>query len=485
MSITKSDEELLFPRIASGKHPYAVDVIKYAEANGIGVSEIAEITGKSQPYISQVKAGNGNLKVEDLQPLVHKLSPKVPGEEFHTYKVLKEIRPIWPDNWEQAILIKELLRVSEDEPGGRYPSGEASFEKVEKNHNDALDNVDEFGNSLKSSFLGPFQNYSLTNRQYVAQLSEALAQYRTEKAAIEKRRIEGDEFIHQLISQLTHAISLSLIQEPVDKGLQTDKFEELLTDIVKERFRFPKHIHDSLIRECAKASEYALYFPPIVQAKIDYNWVKIDKDQIVNDPEGHAERILSQCRELQNKFDKERLEKERKFRLTGHYSKKSLGQLQSISFSSPDEKEYVQRWGVQLFGNTQIKVFADPDRFYKINLTNAFSRWATDMEFTYLEENVQIGGVRLLNKSYGEQQIAVHELHSQDFVVLHTFEDKEEKREFTMLSDRLTVEKLFEHLNNLAVINSWDMGQHLEIDKALQKSLLSRGYRVPGVNSIY
>ena len=485
MSITKSDEELLFPRVASGKHPYAIEVIKCAEANGIGVSEIAEITGKSQPYISQVKAGKGNLKVEDLQPLIYKLSPKVPGEEFHTYKVLKEIKPIWPDKWEQDILIKELLSVSEGLPGGRYPSGEASFEEVEKNHNAALDKSDEFGRSLNRGFLLPFQDYSPNRAQYVTELSEALAQYRTEKAAFEKLRIEGDGFIDHLISQLAYAISPSFSQEPVNNDLLTEKLEELLPEIVKEHFRFPKHINDALIRSCVQASHHASSLPPIVQAKINYDWVEIDEDQIVNDPEGHAERILSKCLELQKKFDEERLEKEGKFRLTGHYSKKALSQLQSISFSSPGEKEYIQRWGDQLFGNTEIKVFANPENSYKINLTNAFSRWATEVEFTYLEENVQIGGVRLLNKSCGEQQIAVHELHSQDFVVLHTFEDKGEKKEFTMLSDRLTVEKLFEHLKDLAVLNSWDMDQFYEIHEALQNSLLTRGYRVPGVNSIY
>ena len=172
--------------------------------------------------------------------------------------MLKEIKPIWPDNWEQAIPIKELLCVSEEEHGGRYPSGEASFEEVEKNHNDALDNVDEFGNSLKSSYLDPFQNYSPNRRQCVAQLSEALAQYRTEKAAIEKRRIDEHQLIDQLIFRWTDAHSPFFSQELVDQGLLTDKLEELLMDIVEKHLRLPKHIDNALIKSCVSSIKISI-----------------------------------------------------------------------------------------------------------------------------------------------------------------------------------------------------------------------------------
>lgn len=80
------DQDVLFPKSATTKHPNASEVIKAAEIQGIGVKEIALLLDKAQPYISKVKAGQAGLKVEELQPLLERIAPKVPGSEFYTYR---------------------------------------------------------------------------------------------------------------------------------------------------------------------------------------------------------------------------------------------------------------------------------------------------------------------------------------------------------------------------------------------------------------
>lgn len=489
MSNTKNDEEVFFPKAVSGKHPYAREVIKRAEAMGFGIGEIARIIGKSQPYVSQVKAGQGNFKVEDLQPLVLKLFPKVPGSDFHTYTVLKEIKPLFPEHWEEQVLIEGLHSVSEVLPGGRYPSGDDSYEDVERIHNKCLDKVDSDGKAIDSylTYCGLCE-HSLSRIDAITKLTEALAQFKVEKDSKKENLDEmarwGDNFIHHI---LAHPKAGEVSEELISK------IEDRLSLLVNIRFpnQWDDYYKSNLISACDQALNSVLRQSPLVSRQgVHYDWnefSELKKEDIgmITNPEAHAERILEKCQDLQKMLNEARREKQEKFRLTRHYSQKVLDALQDVPFTSPFEKENIKQWGEKLFGNKEVMVYRGSENYYPINLTVAFSLWVDKIEFTYLEETVQVCGSRLLHESFGEQQIAVHELHSQQFVVLHTFEEKSDKKELTMLSDRLTVEKLFEHLRSLASMHSWDMDQFHVIRDALQKSLLTKGYRVPGVSSIY
>lgn len=482
------DEDILFPKGSTTKHPHAEDVIKIAEAQGIGVGDIAEIIGKSQPYISQVKAGKGNLKTEDLQPLIYKLSPKAPGKDFYPYRVLMSIQPDWPTDWEEQVLMTGLKTVSENQKGGRYPTGESTFKNIEKEHNRALEGVDDFGTPARSLSFETFQRpFHPDDNGLIDELSEALAQYRTESEALNKQKKDQEDITSYFISQIVQESSTP-IQSSAKHEMLAEKLEEILPNLVEnkcdELWGNLKTVKNNLIIACVRTSD-ALRLPPIVDARVEFDWVKIKEGEIVNDPESHAVRILEKCNELKNKLDEKRLEKQTKFRLTGHYAKKALARYQAISLTSHQDKVYVKNWGRELFGDAVVKVFRSPEQSYEINLTEAFSIWAADMPFLYQEENIQVCGTKLLEIEHNDGKIAIHELHTQQFVVLNTFLDQDVQKDFTSLSEPLSVENLFQHIEDYALLDQWSGERIIRVNEELSQSLLTRGYRVPGVRSVY
>lgn len=474
--------EILFPLNISSKHPYTKEIIELAEKADIGVSQIAEILKCTQPYVSQLKKGKGNAKVEALAPLISLLSPKLPGESFHTYTVLREAKPIIPDNWEQQVLVTGLTEVSTNSEYGRYPVGDDGFAQIEQNHLRALKHLDDNGKPVRhSNDLSPSISHSQDAEN---SLREALEAYETESKAQAERIAQCDKELEQHIA---HALRYLPEEENRDKKIVEDVLRNSISRIFDRQIytREPSSWNTGLLVDACRKAASVLKYPPLVKEFREYEPIELSESEWVHAPVEHANRLLEKLKNFRSILEDTIQKRRHKFRLQQLFKKNELSNLKELSISDPRKIPDWERYGDTLFGDCVRDVFQSANaQPYKVNMTRAFKQWARNLEFSINEEVVQICGKTFLSEALDDCKLVIYELPSEKFVYLYTFNCKLLGQEVTLLSEPLYPMALLEQIETEAKDTSWELKSTTLMNK-LKEKLVTSGYRVNGIRSIY
>lgn len=476
---------ILFPEVdASMKHPHTKEVIALAEQSGISLTKISEILKCSQPYVSQLKAGSGKVKIVDLEPLISLLSPKLPGDSFHTYTVFREARPIFPDDWEQQVLISGITTASLETESGCYPIGDDGFDIVEQQHHKALMNINENGRVYNdyNSPLGYFDR----SKSVAKEIREALETYQAELKKEHERQADRDKDLKQWTADVLQRL-------PSVNGLsdQAAEIEEALTRYLKPRYEEDNSLvrdHDwrkvSLVNTCREAADI-LQMPPLIKAYIQDEYLDPDESGQVLAPEEHAKRLLEKLESHQKKFEEKQLDKREQFRLQKLFKTIDLDNILRIKVTDPRDLPSWILHGQELFGGMVRKVFRAANMSpYEVNLTDAFIQWSSNIDYQINEEPVQVCGRVFHSEMLSSGKLVIHELNSRKFVYLSTFHCEKFQREVTLLSKPLSAIELLEQLKVESKSANW--ANEIEpLILNLKDSLSENGYRVPGVRAIY
>uniref|UniRef100_UPI004047FE41 hypothetical protein n=1 Tax=Rheinheimera sp. TaxID=1869214 RepID=UPI004047FE41 len=472
--------DILFPKTVSDKHPFTQDVLKLAEQADIGVGQIAEILKCSQPYISQLKKGSQKVQLEKLEPLIHLLSPKLPGDNFQTLSVFKRALPVIPEDWEQQVLLRGLSNVSKQSPGGQYPIGDDGFAVVVDNHNYAVDYLNDNGNPYNR-----FNSPSTINKQVLdaeSELLEALAAYQAETGEYEKLIAEDD-------SKLREDLKNAFIHLDIERYSQSgQKIEEVvdkhLSRIFGQQRPEPRVIKRRLVEACRRAAE-CLKIPAIVHAFSESETWELDDNDLPSAVEAHATRILQQLQEYIKQITDAREKKRNKFRLDSRYKKAAFKTWQTSVLNDPRMVPDWQQLGEDLFSNSVCEVYRSAnEQPYKVEMGQAFVDWAQTLAFKTEKELVQICGKQVVTKEFSGCLITVFELPSEKFVYLLTFHSELLKENVTLLSDALQPRALLEVIEAEAVSLQGQEQADLLLQE-LRSWLLQAGYRVSDVRAIY
>ncbi len=474
--------EILFPLNVSNKHPHTKEIIELAEKAGIGVSQIAELLNYSQPYVSQLKQGQGNAKVEALAPLISLLSPKLPGNNFSSYIVFKKAIPLIPQDWEQQVLLTGLREKSKSSDFGRYPIGDDGFSKVEQNHHQAISKLDENGKPVRHS--DDISLFLENAQKKHSNLKEVLERYEAESKGLSDTITECNKELDERIENALRKLS----NHPnIDKNVT----EEILR---KELARFfdtkiypskPSHLlTKSLVDACQDVANIMNYPQPNLGFNIN-QYSELSESEWINAPNEHAKRLLGKLNEFSTKMLDLRQSRQDKYRLHNLFKKEAFTNLKKLSIDDPRNNPDWANFGDELFGNCVREIFGNVNSIpYKVNMTEAFAAWAKTIKFDVQEEVVQICGNRLHAQNFSNCSLVIHELPSQKFVYLITFNCEFLEKEVTLLSEPLPVLTLLERLEAEAKNLSWDNEIGKLLDEVKNK-LISVGYRVTGVRAIY
>ncbi|GGB75442.1 hypothetical protein [Shewanella inventionis] len=476
--------EILFPIDATEKHPHTREVIKLAESAGISLTEISEMLKCSQPYVSQLKAGKGKAKIVDLEPLISLLSPKLPGDNFYTYTIFREAKPLLPDDWEQQVLMKGLTKASLETEHGRYPVGDEGFDIVEEQHYNALDHIDENGHTYRynNSPLDFFRQ--IKDREN--ELREAYDSYVSETKAENESLKRNDEELKRWTTDILR--SLPLHSELTDQAIQ---IEDTLNRLLKPRYDNANRLdaskawRNSTLVEACRGAASNLQIPPLIKPYVQEMPLDLADSELVLAPDIHAARLLTKLESYQQQLDTMRLKKRNLFRLNALYQQSKLSTILNQRTQDPRNMPNWGEYGKELFGNYVCKVFRSANiPPYEINLSEAFLQWSSCIEYQVDEEQVQICGKMLHSETLDGIQIVIHELNSKKFVYLYTFYCEALKREVTLLSKPLSAVQLLEQLKAEDGGDTW-AGEVGPLIIKLKNSLSQSGYRVPGIRAVY
>jgi len=479
---------ILFPEVdASMKHPHTKEVIALAEQSGISLTKISEILKCSQPYVSQLKAGSGKVKVIDLEPLISLLSPKLPGESFHTYTVFREARPIFPDDWEQQVLMTGLIAESKKTQDGLYPLGEDGVDMVERLHYKVLEQLDDNGEPYRSinAYNSPL-NIFKRSKDITERVRETLDTYQAEIKKQDEWQAERDEELKRWTVEVLRGL-------PSVNGLseQAAEIEEALTGYLKPRYEQENSVvsdnswrKSSLVNVCREAADI-LNMPSLIKEYTQEEYLDFAESSLVLAPEEHAKRLLDKLESHQKIFEEKQQEKKRKFRLQKLFKVSDFNEIVGLKVTEPRELPAWEAHGQELFGGMVRKVFREANMSpYEINFSNAFTQWASNIEYQINEELVQVCGRVFHSETLSRGKLVIHELNSRKFVYLSTFNSEKLEREVTLLSKPLSAIELLEQLKVESKSANWAN----EIDPLilnLRDSLSENGYRVPGIRAIY
>ncbi|MEW6996242.1 hypothetical protein AADZ86_00855 [Colwelliaceae bacterium BS250] len=451
-----------------------------AEERDINLTDIANIIGCSQPYVSQLKSGKGKAKVKDIQPLIHLLSSTVPGSEFHTYNVLTQMSPMFPDNWEEEVLLTGISLSSEQTPNGRYPTGDDGFDVIEKNHYQVVEMVKDHRNTYLN-IVDTFQIPSIK-----ARLEEALDAYLTEKNKKEKLMEESQNDLQAWVIDTLDRLNYKYSAD------EKVSIEEKLIELAEPRYTIaPEQIQksdswgkNSLLQLCNQASD-VLSVPILIQNNPRAQELDVADTNKITAPEKHAQRLIDKLNHVQATVEVEMANKRDKFRLKNLFKKKVWERKHEYPITNPKVATNWESFAQDLYGDTLCKVFRFSNQpAYEVNLTDSFKHWANDLKFNSKEEDIQICGPIVISSEINESQITIHELYSKKFIIIHTFYSDKVQKEISILSEPLDTSSLFDEIQNEAKIFQWEEGIDSLI-KDVKTSLSSRGYRVPGIRSIY
>lgn len=110
------EQSLLYPKVNAKTHPYTKEVILIAGTQGYKQEPIRKICGVSQSQVSLWERGINQATIEQLAPLIAKLSPKVPGNTFHHKTVVKKTYQELPSEWEKNMLLNAYSAMRNAEP---------------------------------------------------------------------------------------------------------------------------------------------------------------------------------------------------------------------------------------------------------------------------------------------------------------------------------------------------------------------------------
>ncbi|MEM5552574.1 hypothetical protein WNY63_17775 [Pseudoalteromonas neustonica] len=469
--------KILFPEQVSNKHPNSKEIIELAESDGITLTEIGNIMGHSQPYISQLKSGKGKAKVSDLEPLIYRLSAKLPGQSFCTYKVFKEASPQFEGDWEEQSLLAALKTESEKSELGRYPTGDDGFDFVLKEHLKSIDSMESKKNIFRSR---------ASIEDIINQVEEALDSYFAEENALNKKNKEFEANLEKSVLEV-----LERMNHRYDERDQITIEERL--NLVFERAYLPSvppanmdvyYSKKTLIEACENAFHH-LTLPNLTRNLSKFENTDEADLNLLNAPDKHAKRILEKLKEKQIIINEEKADTRNKYRLNKRFDKKSWKKITESKIEDPRLALPWNELSTQLFGGTVCEVYrSSQNSAYEINLTDAFKTWSNDINYQINEEEVQICGPVLLTTQIEKSKIIIHELHTNKFILIHTLMSEKFNKEITLLSKPLETTELLEQLNLESELSGWSEDITPIIDE-LRNTLTLKGYRVPGVRSIY
>lgn len=472
--------DILFPKTVSDKHPFTQEVIKIAEQADIGVGQIAEILKCSQPYISQLKKGSQKVQLEKLEPLIHLLSPRLPGGNFQTFSIFKSAKPVIPEDWERQVLMHGLSNLSKQSPLGHYPVGDDGFSVVFNNHSHAVDYLNDNGNPYSRFNLPSTINKKILDAE--GELSEALAAYQAETVEYEKLIAEDDSKLREYLNNAFRHLDIDRYSE---NGLKIeDVIDKHLSRIFGQQRPEPRVIKRRLVEACRRAAE-CLKLPAIVYALSESETWELDDNDLPNAVEAHATRNLQQLQEYIKQITEAREKKHHKFRLDNRFKKAAFKTWQASELSDPRKVTDWQQLGDELFSNSVCEVYRSAnEQPFKVEMGQAFVDWAQTLAFKTEKDLVQICGKQVLTKEFSGYLITVFELPSEKFVYLLTFHSELLKENVTLLSDALQPRAFLDVIEAEAV-SLLGQGQADLLLQELKSWLLQAGYRVSGVRAIY
>ncbi|MDO6777371.1 hypothetical protein Q4591_18685 [Shewanella sp. 3_MG-2023] len=479
----QDQNEVLFPVVTSDKHPHTKEIILLAEQSGMTLTKISEILNYSQPYVSQLKSGKGKAKTTDLEPLITLLSPKLPGTSFYTYKVFRRAKVVFPDNWEQQVVMLGLSACSKDTEFGRYPIGDDSFDDIEVQHFKALDCIDENGRAY-SPYNSPLVDFE-RSKSITEKLREALETYKVEVKENQDTKVARDEDLKHFTASVLTRTNIENLSD------QAAVIEEAIIKLLKPRYEQDDYFYQSsqwlkasLVRACQEAADI-LNLPSLIKQFIQDEPLGCDESNQVIAPDEHAKRLLSKLESYQVKFGKKQQEKRNNFRLQKLFKSCELDKVVDLEVTDPRFMPDWNAYGQGLFGGVVRKVFREANRPpYEVNLSDAFTLWATNIEYSVEYEQIQVCGDVFHSATLSNDKIVIHELNSGKFIYILTFLCEILKCEVAMLSNPLSAAELLEQVKVEAEMNKWSEGVDVLIMN-LKKSLSENGYRVSGVRAVY
>ncbi|PKH02515.1 hypothetical protein CXF72_11235 [Psychromonas sp. MB-3u-54] len=125
------EETLLYPKVNAETHPYTKEVILIAGTQGYKQEPISKICGVSQSQVSLWERGINQATIDQLGPLIAKLSPRVPGNAFHYKTIVSRTYIELPDDWEKEMLLNAYSTIEESEPVQSFMNKSPALEELE------------------------------------------------------------------------------------------------------------------------------------------------------------------------------------------------------------------------------------------------------------------------------------------------------------------------------------------------------------------
>ena len=439
---------VLFPVSASEKHPNTKEIIKIAESMGITQTEIAELIGCSQPYVTQLKQGKGLAKIADLEPLIFRISPKLPGEEFFQYTVFKHKTYTLPENWEKRVIVHAYIRHDQTK---RYPSYidddddyshyyDQEFDKIRDKHLSYLKkNTDHIKNEVNAVD-------SLKN-----DLSSILEAYR------KKESVNNDENINQINKvRLLESYKMLMI-----KYLRSQRLPFIELNSISD---------DSFLNNL-----------PNIDEIIEETLSNLDK---------HKKNLNNKITDI----ERGNSEKVEKLKICNLYDKKAFDEFISTEITDPDREFNLTELSYELFSDNKFEINNDYQNI-SFDMASEFLKWANvkgNISTNIATELIQICGksLWLYNDKY---EARIEGRYSYDYtghnIYIRLIETNSNRlyivEKDSGISNYTIINGPYSSLEILNIIrNKYFQKFDIDIDE-IEKILVREGYPLPGIRYIY
>jgi len=534
------EDTLLYPKVNAKKHPYTKEVILIASTQGYKQQPISELCGVSQSQVSLWERGENQATIEQLAPLVAKLSPKVPGNVFHYKTIVSKTFIELPDDWEKAMLLKAYSRVKSSDSIQSFLNRKPKLEDlkiIKKSHYLNLSDYNKCAISTSES------NYDVYNR----------SQHLT--ATCKNKNILSNNFenIERSVLGNLKALHKEKMQNIEDIFNQKiDKKRLLLTALINAENAFQEEIKEynvALLENKQQRDAYLLennelndltknklkeflnkHFPLPMKQDVRSNQYNVMLSEVINEYKlkndlsflDIIEVVRKDISDAENEFTSKRkvLEEEHskdllKKTILNKYDKRAEKKVITIKDTAINDSSSINELAHELYSDTsytltipvvreiigsygrEVEFIASDSEelIVEVSMAKAFVDYCKTLTIITNSEEVQICGESIFNiKSEGlvdadfegcieDIKLECYQLFNQDLLLSHSYYFDGKIVNFIYTAN--DANKLLVEAESCMSRHNWDKSlQATSLDK-MKIKLIESGYRLAAIRSIY
>ena len=450
-------ENLLYPTVRSISHPYTKEVLLIAETQGYKQNTIATMCGVTQPQVSQWLDGQGKANLERITPLINKLSPIAPGDEFHIKTIVSETTIEFSEDWELQMLLmaypeKDIIKYSKLDIDLRYYDRDRDYNSGRYSEYHSICASKE---NLEKSAIGSLEDEYKNLTQQVKKTFTADKELKERE--LNKLELQQANYIYEKNSNETLTI-----QYEADRATYLENNKPLLKLTAEDREEI---ISNNVPLPEFSTEEKIEYTDYLNSLSVTYNVVANPSD--TKQIETLVEKITQELSLITCQFEEKILELGDS--LTSEKLKKSIfGQFdQSIDMKvlviddSPElsVEQSIIELGNRLYGDMSHKLKVKipqrnhygskkEDYEFEINMSEAFADYCNNLEKRFSTKTIQICGDLVNTEIKGDSYVLPNDLNTYKFEIID--ELKELKDEIICELRRFSDHAKFNHHITLA-----------------------------------